>query len=142
MVKNVARLSAVLLLLASACSSSNNKPLLIEFSADSSTVEFSNVQPAGLLQLKELSAADPSLYDLITVSQIPLENDTSLKEEVIDGTIAVTDSNVVFKPASPFIKGKTYLVITHLNADFGNMEKLLKNEMSPSVKAHQQLLHR
>lgn len=142
MVKNIVKLSAIVLLSVSACSSSNSKPLLIEFSADSSNIEFNNVDPAGLLQLKNLSASDPTLHELISVLQTPSEKDTVVKEIPVEGMVVVTDSNIVFKPQQPFVKNRNYLVITHLNARFGNLQKVMKSEMARSVQPLQKLLIR
>lgn len=124
-----------------ACSSANNKPLLIGFSVDSTTIIFDQIDQAGLLQLKNASFGDSVLNDLVSVLQTPSETDTALKEMPVDGQVIVTDSNVVFKPVKPFVKGRDYLVITHLNARFGTTEKLLKGELN-GVKPLQKLLAR
>ncbi|TKC02902.1 hypothetical protein [Pedobacter frigoris] len=142
MVKSIIKFSAVIMLFISACSSSNSKPLLIEFSADSTAIEFHNIDPAGLLQLKNANSADSVLVELVSVLQTLSEKDTSLREEPIKGKLLLTDSSIVFKPYAPFIKGREYLVITHLNASFGSMEKMLKNEMAGSVKPNQEVLTR
>jgi len=126
-----------------ACSSANNKPLLIGFSADSSAIVFDNINRAGLLQLQnESSGADSTLNGLVSVLQTPSDQDSTLKEFPIEGRVIVTDSNLVFIPKMPFVKGRNYLVVTHLNARFGSVKELLKNELKPGVRAHQQLLAR
>ncbi|WP_316792761.1 hypothetical protein [Pedobacter frigoris] len=141
MVKSIVKFSAIIMLFVSACSSSNNKPLLIKFSADSTAIEFNNVDPAGMLELNNLSKRDSVLNDLISVLQIPSETDT-LKEAAIQGVMIITDSNVVFKPVRPFLKGRDYLVITHLNSSFGEMDKILKSELNYGVKPNQKVLTR
>lgn len=125
-----------------ACSSANNKPLLIDFSADSSSVVFNQIDQTGLLQLKSLGQGDSTLNNLISVLQTPSAIDTGLRELPVDGKIMVTDSNLVFIPASPFVKGKTYLVVTYLNARFGSIEKILKNELKPGIRPQQKVLTR
>ncbi|MNJ97332.1 hypothetical protein D3C87_150750 [compost metagenome] len=126
-----------------ACSSANNKPLLIDFSADSSAIAFDNIDRAGLLQLQnESSGTDSTLNGLVSVLQTPSDQDSTLKELPIEGRVVVTDTNLVFIPKMPFVKGRDYLVMTHLNARFGSVKEMLKNELKPGVRAQQQLLTR
>jgi hypothetical protein len=126
-----------------ACSSANNKPLLIGFSVDSSAIVFDHINRAGLLLLQnESSGEDSTLNDLVSVLQTPSDQDSTLKELPIEGEIVVTDSNLVFIPKMPFVKGRSYLVVTHLNARFGSVKELLKNELKSGVRGHQQLLTR
>jgi hypothetical protein len=126
-----------------ACSSANNKPLLIAFSRDSSVIVFDNIDRAGLLQLQNKSfGADSTLNGLVSVLQTPSDQDSTLTELPIEGRVVATDRNLVFIPKTPFVKGREYLVVTHLNARFGSVKELLKNELKPGVRAHQQLLTR
>lgn len=128
--------------LMSACSSTNNKPLLIDFSADSSAIVFSHIEQAGLLQLQQLNKNDTALHGLIAVLQSPSEQDTTLKETPVEGKILVTDSNLVFVPVSPLVKGRHYLVITHLNTRFGGAAEILKGELANRLRPAQKLLRR
>lgn len=126
-----------------ACTSANNKPLLIRFSADSSAIVFDHINRAGLLQLQnEVADTDSALNDLVSVLQTPSDQESTLKELPIEGRVVVTDSNLVFIPKIPFVKGRDYLVVTHLNTRFGTVKELLKNELKPGIRAHQQLLTR
>lgn len=131
-----------LIIFLSACSSTNSKPLLIAFSADSSAIVFSNIDPAGLLQLKNFSPIDTVFNDLVSVLQSPSEIDTTVKEMPIAGYFKATDSSLVFTPVQPFIKGVDYLVITSLNVRFGSTEKLLKGDLSYGIRPKQKLLTR
>ncbi|WEK19187.1 MAG: hypothetical protein P0Y49_20630 [Candidatus Pedobacter colombiensis] len=125
------------------CSSANNKPLLIGFSADSSAIVFDHINRAGLLQLQNDSLdGDSVLNDLVSVLQTPSELDSTLKELPVEGKVVVTDSNLVFIPKVPFVKGRDYLVVTHLNARFGTVKELLKSELKPGVRTYRQLLKR
>jgi hypothetical protein len=125
-----------------ACSSANNKPLSIAFSADSTSIVFNGVDPVGLLQLQSESAGDSTLSALISVLQTPSERDSTLKELPIAGRVVVTDSNIVFIPTQPFVKGRGYLVITYLNARFGDAKDLVNGEVKPEVRPIQKLLTR
>lgn len=125
-----------------ACSTTNSKPLLIDFSADSTAIVFSNIDPPGLLQLTSLEAQDSVLNSLISVLQTPSETDSLIKEAPLAGKLIITDSNVVFKPHMPFLHGRDYLVITYLNARFGTEEQILKSKLNTAVKPHQVVLTR
>ncbi|WP_316816883.1 hypothetical protein [Pedobacter nyackensis] len=131
-----------LVVLLFACSSTNNKPLLIGFSADSSAIVFNDIDQAGLLQLQNLEGNDTTLNSLVSVLQTPSERDSTIKESPVDGKILVTDSCIVFTPSVPFLKGRDYLVITHLNTRFGSIKDLLKDEVVNRVRPQQQLLTR
>lgn len=131
-----------LVVLLFACSSTNNKPLFIGFSADSSAIVFNNIDQAGLLQLQSLEGNDTTLNSLVSVLETPSEHDSTLKEAPVDGKIMVTDSCLVFTPSSPFVKGRDYLVITHLNSRFGSIKDLMKDEVANRIRPKQQLLTR
>jgi len=124
------------------CSSSNNKPLSIAFSKDSSAIVVSDIDKPGLLQLRELDPTDSVFKELIAVLQTPSEKDTSIREELIPGRYLLSDTSIVFLPNQPFIKGREYLVITHLNAKFGDAEQIAKGQLSLGVKPAQQSLVR
>lgn len=144
MVKNLVKQVVVLICpgFLFACSSANNKPLLIDFSRDSSAIVFNNIGQAGLLQLQKKPGNDSMLSSLIAVLESPSEKDSTLKELPIDGKILVTDSNIVFMPIRPFVKGRSYLVITHLSARFGAAGDLLKGEVTNRVRPQQKVLTR
>ena len=143
MVKCIVNLFIVLFIAALfGCSTANNKPVLIDFSSDRKCIVISGVNPAGLLQLKNKTAGDSTVYGLVSVLQTPSERDTSIRESPIMGKILVTDSNIVFKPDLPFVKGNDYLVVTYLNAQFGGAGQMLKGELSSKLKPVQKVLTR
>ena len=143
MLKNMIMITLVCFSLAfSGCSSSNSKPLSIEFASDSSTIVISNIDKPGLLRLKQLNPQDSLFTELISVLQTPSERDTAIREELIPGKYAVSDTSVVFIPTQPFIKGREYLVITHMNAKFGDAEQVAKGQLSLGVKPIQKSLVR
>jgi hypothetical protein len=144
MVKSFLKLLSVCAVVLSflACSSANNKPVLIGFNADSTAIVFNQIDQRGLLQLQQLPQGDTALSALFSVLQTPSEKDTTFKESPVQGKIKLSDSNLVFIPALPFVKGRDYLVITHLNARFGDMKALLRGELKPRIKPYQQVLTR
>lgn len=139
-VQRLSFFAALLFLLA--CSSANNKPLLIGFNSDSTAIVFKQIEQSGLLELQQLKPGDSTLYNLVSVLETPSEKDTSITERPVEGSFSLSDSNLVFIPASPFVKGRDYLVITHLNAKFGNIKDLLGGEVKNRVKPLQKLLSR
>ncbi|ACU02364.1 hypothetical protein [Pedobacter heparinus] len=144
MVKNSVKLSVAFCALMAlfACSSANNKPLLIGFNTDSTAIVFNQIEQSGLLELQQLQAGDSTFNNLVSVLQTPSEKDSTIKETPVEGRFTVTDSNLVFIPISSFVKGRDYLVITHLNAKFGNMKDLLSGELKNRVRPVQKLLRR
>ncbi|NQX42279.1 hypothetical protein SAMN05421820_1103 [Pedobacter steynii] len=125
-----------------ACSNANNKPLSIDFSSDSTKIVISHIDRTGLLELKNSSKGDSSLNEMLSVLQTPSEQDSAIREEPIAGKVMLTDSNIVFVPAQPFVKGRDYLVITHLNIRFGGVEEIVKGKVSYSIKPQQKFLKR
>lgn len=124
------------------CSDTNHKPLSIDFSADSSKIIFTHIDPRGLLELQGLKNRDSVLQDLISVLQTPTEKDSLIREEPIPGQININDSSLVFSPIQPFVKGRTYLVITHLNIQFAKPEEIIKGKLSYTMKPQQKVLNR
>lgn len=112
MLKNLLK-SALLLFMAGflGCSSSNSKPLSIEFSKDSTKILISNIDKPGLLKLQELKPQDSIFSDLVAVLQTPSEKDSTIREELVSGNYAVSDSGIVFSPTQPFVKGREYLAV-------------------------------
>jgi hypothetical protein len=143
MLKNTNRLLLMLLSLAFlGCSSSNSKPLSIAFSADSNSIVISNIDKPGLLGLQQIKSQDSIFRELISILQTPSEKDTAIREELIPGKYAVSDTGIVFTPQQPFVKGREYLVITHMNAKFGDAEQIAKGQLSLGVKPVQKSLVR
>ncbi len=124
------------------CSSANNKPLSIRFSSDSTAIVFSDIDPAGLFQIRNTPHIDTAYADLIAVLQMPSDGDSADLEHDVAGKLLVTDSTLVFKPSKSFISGKNYLVISYMNAKFANPAKLLSGQLNHSVKPQQVTLMR
>ncbi len=124
------------------CSSANNKPVLIRFSSDSTSIEFRDIDPAGLLQVRNTPHIDTSYSNVISVVQAPPEADSMGMELPVPGKIQVTDSTILFHPLMPFIRGRNYLVISYLNAKFGNPAMIFSGKLNHSVKPVQVILKR
>jgi len=144
MVKIAVRLFAVFYTVVCllACSSANNKPLLIGFSADSSAIVFNHIDQSGLLQMQTGQNADSLLHKLVSVLETPSENDSTLKESPVEGRFKLSGTNLVFIPARPFVRGRDYLVITHLNTRFGQLKDALNGGLNNRVKPVSKLLTR
>lgn len=124
------------------CSSANNKPVLIDFSADSNAVVLQHIDAAGLLQLQNLPAGDSTLSRMVAVSELVLSVDSIEKEQLLAGVVRVNDTAVVFVPTQAFVKGRNYRVVSYLNVQFGSLKKMLKNELSYRVKPAEKILRR
>jgi hypothetical protein len=124
------------------CSSSNSKPLSIAFSKDSTAVIISNIDRPGLLKLQEFKNQDSVFTELIAVLQTPSETDSSIREESIPGKYLISDTSIVFKPLEPFVRGREYLVITHINTKFGDAKQIAKGQLSLGIKPVQKSLIR
>ena len=124
------------------CSPANNKPVMIKFSADSSAVIFSGTEPAGLLQLRNTPGIDTAFSDVISVVELPDENDSTGIERACSGVITVADSTIIFKPFKSFVKGKSYQVVSYLNARFGDAGMMLTGKLDHRLKPSHIILNR
>ncbi|KIO74987.1 hypothetical protein TH53_23340 [Pedobacter lusitanus] len=124
------------------CSLANNKPLSIRFSADSSAIVFSEIDPAGLWQIKNGLNTDTVHTDLVAVLETPADEDTSGMEHPVAGKLEVTDSTLVFKPEKSFVRGKNYLIVSFMNTNFAGTSKLIRGKLDHSVKPQQVMLKR
>ena len=126
----------------SACNNKDKSSLLINFSADSSSIVISNIGEAALLQLKNNINTDTTYQKLVSVLETPADDDSLSMEREWPGKLVMENNEVIFKPDSVFLKGKTYLVETKLNMSFGDLDKVLKGKMSTTMSFQQQLLKR
>ena len=124
------------------CSSANNKPLSVRFSRDSSSIIFSSIDPAGLLQLKNTPHLDSSYAEVLSVAELPDENDSTGLELPFPGKVQVNDTALIFIPIRSFKPGRSYLVTSYLNVRFGNAAMMLKGQMGHGVKPEQLVLKR
>ena len=124
------------------CSSANNKPIVIRFSADSTAIVFSGINPSGLLQVRNSPGIDTAYDSILSVMEIAGDNDSTQIERPLPGKVEVTDSNVLFKPLVPFVSGKNYLVMSYMNVKFGDASMLLKEKLNTGVKSNQAILKR
>lgn len=120
------------------CSSANNKPVLIGFTSDSTSIEFRDIDPAGLLQVRNTLHIDTAYTNVLSV----VETDSTGIEMPVPGKVQVTDSTIVFHPSMPFVHGRDYLVISYLNAKFGNSAMIFSGKLNHSVKPRQVILKR
>ena len=123
------------------CSTSNNKPLSINFSADSANILIYNIYPAGLYKIKNNIKTDTLYQKLISVLQTPADDSTS-KEIEWPGMLTTTGDSLFFTPDKPFVKGKRYLVETILNVTFASGKEIVKANVGHTVKAQQKTLIR
>lgn len=124
------------------CSPANNKPVLISFSSEHNAILFSGIDPAGLLELRNTPGIDTSYSSVISVMEIPGENDSLGFEIAFPGRLAILDSTIVFTPRAVFSKGKSYRVVSYLNAKFGNAGMMMTGKLDHKVKPQSVVLRR
>jgi hypothetical protein len=115
---------------------------MIRFSPDSAAIVFSDIDPAGLLQVKNTPDIDTAYSGVISVIEVPAENDSTGLERPLPGKLHVTDSTIVFNPSESFIAGRSYRVISYLNAKFGSASMMLTGKLNSRVKPEQVILER
>jgi hypothetical protein len=115
------------------CTTSNNKPVVIDFSADSSMIVITGINPVGLLQLKNSDANESTSGQWVAVT-------TDGKK--VPGEVHIESDTLVFIPAATFVKGKAYLVSTPLNSSFGDGKAVLQGEVNYRIAPQQKLLQR
>lgn len=118
------------------------KPLAIGFSADSTAIVVSGIEEKGLLQLKNNLATDTAYQQLVSVLQTPAEDDSTSMETEWPGKLSIKGDSLWFVPASPFVKGKNYLVETMLNTQFASGGDIVRSKVGHAVKPQQQILVR
>ncbi|MEJ5962137.1 hypothetical protein [Pedobacter immunditicola] len=115
------------------CSSSKNKPVHIEFSADSNAIVLSDINPVGLLQLTNNDFSDSTKMNWVSVS---------MEGKEVPGKVNIQEDKILFVPEKPFQRGKSYLVSTPLNVTFGGAKEILKGKVSYQLKPQQKTLQR
>lgn len=125
-----------------ACSSANNKPIDIDFSADSNSIVLKNIDAAGLHQLRNTPHLDSNASLFLRVLDTPADDDSTALETQIEGKVRIIDDEIEFRPLKPLIKGRQYMVSTYLNTKFGNFQSVLSGTIGRAVKPNQKLLRR
>lgn len=124
------------------CTKSNNEPISIRFSTDSSKILIANIEPAGLYQIKNNIKIDTMYKKLVSVLQTPADDDSTSMEIEWPGVLSIDGDSLVFIPTQPFIKGKNYLVETIINSKFATGEEILKSDVGHTLKLQQKMLKR
>jgi hypothetical protein len=140
---NVKGLLALIFIgICSACNSTKNKPLVIDFSRDSTQIIIEGIDPVGMLKIRNGELNDSLLQQAITVMESPSDEDSTGMERVMPGMVVIGAHNLTFVPAQPFKKGKLYLVQTYINSAFGDMETLIKGKTKLHMVPNQKTLER
>ena len=124
------------------CNETSQKPLIITFSADSSQIIVKDINEGGLYQLKNKLKTDSAYQKLVTVLQTPADNDSTSMEMEWEGELSLKGNELIYTPKNSFIKGKTYLVETILNAKFASGEDMIKDRVGIQIRPLQQILKR
>lgn len=124
------------------CNTTNEKPLVIVFSSDSSKIVVKGINQVGLFQLKTHINTDNAYQKLVTVLQTPADDDSTSMEVEWEGKLSLKGDELLFTPNLPFVKGKSYLVETILNTQFASGEDIIKDKIGTQIKPQQQTLKR
>lgn len=124
------------------CSNTNSKPLAINFSKDSAQIEITNINEAGLFQLKNNLKTDSSYQKLVSVLQTPADDDSTSMEMEWQGKLDLKGDTLLFIPKKPFEKNKLYLVETMINVQFAKSSEIVKSDVGHQVKPQQKYLTR
>ncbi|RYE44034.1 MAG: hypothetical protein EOP48_22680 [Sphingobacteriales bacterium] len=125
----------------SACTAKDTD-VSIQFSSDSTAIVISNIDEAGLYVLKKELPVGDSLNHLISVLELPGDQDSLMMETELQGKISLSEKQLVFYPGRPFIRGRSYLVSTILNTKFGNTKEAMKSNIRLRAVPQQQTLTR
>jgi hypothetical protein len=142
MFKNIKIPVLLACLFLAACDTTNNEPLYIGFSADSSKIVVSGITAAAKFEIERNLQAAPADQHLVSVTQIPADNDTLTMEIDFPGTLNLSGDSLFFTPDQAFAKGKNYLVQTMINAKFATAKEIIKAKVGHQVKAQQKILYR
>lgn len=140
--KNTFFVPICLLALFFACNQNKQKPLSVRFSADSTAIVISDIEAAGLFQLKNNLEKDTAYQQLVSVLQTPADDDSTSMEIEWPGRLSIKGDSLWFTPQKPFAKGKNYLVETILNTQFASGEDIVKSKVGHTIKPQQQTLVR
>ena len=124
------------------CNTTKSKPLIINFSTDSTKITVKNIDESALFQLKSNLYTDSSYQELVAVLQTPTDDDSTSMEIEWPGKLSLNENELVFTPVLPFIKGKTYVVETILNTQFASGEDIIKDKVGNQIRPHHQILKR
>lgn len=125
-----------------ACSNKKNEPLNIVFTEDSTSIQIKNIDPVGLLKIKNGQLNDSVVQRMVQVLVSPEVGDSSGREQTLPGRISVDSAALIFRPAEPFEKGRRYMVLTFINSKFGDLQSLIQSKTKFSMAPNQKILQR
>lgn len=115
---------------------------MIGFSPDSNAIIFSGIDAPGLLELRNTPGIDTSYSSVLSVMELPGQNDSIGFEREFAGRLTIADSTVVFNPGNAFSRGKRYMIVSYLNAKFGTAGMMLTGKLDHKVKPQEVILIR
>lgn len=125
-----------------ACNSTKSRPLDIGFSADSSSIVIRNVDPVGMAKIRNGELQDSLLQELVTVLKTPLADDSTGVSLEVRGRVLPEAEALIFKPESPFEKGRDYRVLTYINSRFADLQSVVKGQTKFNMAPNEQVLRR
>ncbi len=122
--------------------STKGSQLSIDFSSDSSSVVISGMSEKSLAYLKNNVNIDTNYRDIVSIVQVPNEDDTLGREIILEGKCKMENDHLIFIPKIPFVKGRNYLVQTIVGSEFGSGTDIFTSDVGSHVKAQERLLKR
>ncbi|MCZ4223768.1 hypothetical protein [Pedobacter rhodius] len=141
MFKSVKYLFVPVVLNLASCSNTNKAPL-IKFSEDSTSIIIKNIDGASLFELRKDYKSNPDSVNFMAVILIPGETDSLQDEKIISGRTIMQGDSVTFKPETPFVKNKIYLVESYIGVSFADKNKLFTGTIKHNLEPHRQILKR
>ncbi len=123
-----------------ACKSTKNRPLEIDFAADTLSIVIRNVDPVGMAKIRSGELQGAALQEMVKVVALPLAQDSAGLEHAVSGEVLVKDDELLFKPAVPFKSGMRYIVYTYANVKFADFESIMKNNTKFNLAPNQKVL--
>jgi len=132
--------SLLLVMIVFIFSCSDNKQASIKFADDHSSIIMNNFDEASLLQLRNAYAENADSNRFVNVLVQPSELDSLQDEIPIAGKVNLKGDSLIFIPAEPFKKNKSYVVESFINVKFANSEKLISGHGNYNLKPQRQIL--
>jgi len=132
--------SLLLVMIVFIFSCSDNKQVSIKFADDHSSIIMNNFDEASLLQLRNAYAENADSNRFVNVLVQPSELDSLQDEIPIAGKVNLKGDSLIFIPAAPFKKNKSYVVESFINVKFANSEKLISGHGNYNLMPQRQIL--
>jgi hypothetical protein len=124
-----------ILLMLSSCQPKSNHQLEeridLKISSDSSSIEFSGINPYLIEELKTDSLSNEDWQHYFSVYQ-KVDEDLQELQRPISGTYLINKKSVSFKPDTAFVKDRTYLVELYIQDPNSSVLNQIQTKVNPT----------